>query len=162
MIQPLLRFCLPGKFSFHCARRHDLCGFGLGLFIYFLLIAVFFFCRVGEENESPVGSEVAAHQKWDLNEILCSHGRAKTVSGGLWEEKQTRIRQAPALGSKKVATIHPDVLKVRVLTSHPLHWALLGTYQQLPAHLSKEIPLIFTDSCFLWFSSPGLVKKKQS
>lgn len=45
----------------------------------FLLIALFFFCTVGEENESPVGSGVAVHQKQDLNKILGSQRRAKTM-----------------------------------------------------------------------------------
>lgn len=104
----------------------------------------------------PAGPGVAVHRKQDRRKILCSRCRA----GCLLEGKQLRVCQAPALGSKKVATIHPNMLKVRVLTSYPLYCALLVKYQQLPVHLSKEIPPVFTDSCFPCFSSPRLAKPK--
>lgn len=119
-------------------------------FVFFLLIAVFFFCTVGEENESPAGSGVAVHQKQDRSKILCSHRRASCI----WEGKQLRVCQAPALGSKKVATIHPNMPKVRVLTSYPLYCALPVKDQHLPLHLSKEIPFIFTE-LFSVFFFPG-------
>lgn len=95
----------------------------------------------------PTASGVAAHQELDHNKVLCSHHCAR----GIWEEKQIHMLWAPTLGRKKVVTAHPNTLKVRALTPHPLSCALLVRYQHLPVPFNKEIPFMYAYSSFFMF-----------
>lgn len=147
LIEPLLQFCLPGEFILHYAREHGLCGFVVVL----INCCVFLPCSRGREWITrgiwgSCASEAGPQEESMLPSPCEQHlgGKADLCVPGYCS------------GSKEVATIHPNTLKVRVWTSYPLPCALLVRLKQLPMRLCEEVPFIHTDGCFLCFNSPQL------